>query len=208
MSGTGIDTEGVDGSPDYNRIHVPEGKKPEEYHYTERRAEILAKIQAGTSPWSINQSELAKRYDVSQPMIHKDLKRLKEYLRHNLGEDAEVETNVLMRDIINNIREDAEALRKSGERGQAAKAEKAAASVATKWWDWLFESGEKDRAPDRHEIDAEVRMEKKETKVYAGVDFGKLPGLDAERMVGVSFDEDPTEGPDEEDAEEIEVQDP
>lgn len=197
-------TEGVDGAPDYATIHVPEGKHPEEYHWTERRADILREIQGGTSPWALNQSELAKRYDVSQPMIHKDLNRLKEYLRHNLGREAELETNTLMRDIILKIREDAEALREQGERGQAAKAEKAAASVASKWWDWLFEAGEKERAPDKHEIDAQVRMEKKETKVYAGVDFAKLPGLDASRMVGVSFDDEELD----EEAEEIEVQDP
>lgn len=198
-------TEGVDGAPDYDSIHVPEGKKPEEYHWTERRAEILQEIQSGTSPWQINQSALARKYDVSQPMIHKDLNRLKEYLRHNLGEEAEVETNVLLRDIVNNIRKDAEALRQQGERGQAAKAEKAAASVASKWWDWLFEAGEKDRAPDRHEVDAHVDVEKRETKVYAGVDFGQLPGLDEARMVGVSFDGEAEPELDEGEAAEIEV---
>lgn len=189
---------------DYEAVKVPEGKHPEEYHYTERRAEILQRIRNGASPWSLNQTELAKRYDVSQPQIHKDLKRIKSYLRDNLGEDAELEANELFREIITQMREDAEALRANGDRGEAARAEKGAASVLNKWYDWLFEGGVKDRAPDKHEIDGHMTMEKRETKVYAGVDFGQLPGVDEARMVGASFDaEDEAE---DEDAAEIEVE--
>lgn len=191
---------------DYEAVKVPEGKHPEEYHYTERRAEILQKIRNGASPWSLNQTELAKRYDVSQPQIHKDLKRIKSFLRDHLGEDAELETNELLREIITQIRHDAEGLRANGDLSEAARAEKAAAQVTTKWYDWLFEEGVKERAPDRHEIDGHMTMEKRETKVYAGVDFGQLPGVDEARMVGASFD---AEGGDmDEDAEEIEVEDP
>lgn len=194
------------GEINYEAVHVPEGKRPEEYHYTERRAEILGKIRNGSSPWQLNQSELARRYDVSQPTIHKDLKRLKTFLKGTMGEDAEIETNELMRDIVTNIRQDAQALRQQGERGQAAKAEKAAASVASKWWDWLFESGEKDRAPRRTEVDASVDIDKRETKVYAGVDVSRLPGIDSARLVGMSMDEDEDGDGSADDEEAVEVE--
>ena len=173
------------GEINYAAVHVPEGKRPEEYHYTERRAEILGKIRNGSSPWQLNQSELAKRYDVSQPTIHKDLKRLKTFLRDRLGEDAELEANELFRDSVDKIRKDAEALRQQGERAEAARAEKAAAAVADKWYDWLFEAGIKDRAPRRSEVEANVNVDKRETKVYAGVDVSRLPGIDEARMVGL-----------------------
>lgn len=198
------------GEIDYAAVHVPEGKRPEEYHYTERRAEILNKIRSGSSPWQLNQSELARRYDVSQPTIHKDLKRLKTYLKDNLGEDAELEANELFRDVVDNIRNDAQALRQQGERSEAARAEKAAAAVADKWYDWLFEAGIKDRAPRRTEVDASVDIDKRETKVYAGVDVSRLPGIDEARMVGMTMDaddedEDEGDGADDEEAVEVEV---
>jgi len=182
------------GEIDYQAVHVPEGKRPEEYHYTERRAEILQKIRNGSSPWQLNQTELAKRYDVSQPSIHKDLKRLKTYLRDNLGEDAELEANELFRDSVDKIRRDAEALRAQGDHSEAARAEKAAAAVADKWYDWLFEAGIKDRAPRRSEVEANVNVDKRETKVYAGVDVSRLPGIDEARMVGMSRTPDEEDG--------------
>jgi hypothetical protein len=137
---------------------------------------------------------LAKRYDVSQPSIHKDLKRLKTYLKDQLGEDAELEANELFREIVTTMREDAAALRQQGERGEAARAEKGAAQVLNKWYDWLFDAGIKDRAPRRSEVDANVQVDKRETKVYAGVDVGRLPGIDEARMVGMTLDEDESEG--------------
>lgn len=204
------DSHNTDNEPDYANVLIPEGKTPEEYNWRERRADILRLMrEEEVTPWDLNQSKLAKRYDVSQPTISKDInKRLVPYLRERLGEHAEIETNELLRDIVESIRGDARALRNQGDRGQAAKAEKAAASVASKWWDWLFESGEKDRAPRRTEVDANVDVNKRETKVYAGVDFDKLPGVDEARMVGVN--RDVAEGADaeedmDEDAAEIEV---
>jgi len=196
------------GEIDYAAVKVPEGKHPEEYHYTERRAEILSKIRNGTSPWALNQTELAKRYDVSQPSIHKDLKRLKTYLKDQLGADAELEANELFREIVTTMREDAAALRQQGERGEAARAEKGAAQVLNKWYDWLFDAGIKDRAPRRSEVDANVQVDKRETKVYAGVDVGRLPGIDEARMVGMTLDEDESEGGDgsAEDDEAVEVE--
>jgi hypothetical protein len=89
---------------------------------------------------------------------------------------------------------------------EAARAEKAAAQVTTKWYDWLFESGVKDRAPRRTEVDANVDVNKRETKVYAGVDLADLPGVDEARMVGVSKEPDEDGDEADEDAAEIEVE--
>jgi len=191
---------------DYEAVKVPEGKHPEEYHYTERRAEILHKIRNGASPWSLNQTELAKRYDVSQPQIHKDLKRLKSFLKDNLGADAALEANELFREIITQMRADAEALRANGERSEAARTEKGAASVLNKWYDWLFEGGVKERAPRRTEVDANVDVNKRETKVYAGVDLADLPGVDEARLKGVNNPADGEHESEDAEAAEIEVE--
>jgi hypothetical protein len=196
-----------DNQPDYANVLIPEGKHPEEYNWRERRADILRIMrEREVTPWDLNQSQLAKkRYDVSQPTISKDInKRLMPYLRDRMGANADVETDILMRDIVDNIRDDAEALRAQGDRDKSAKAEKNAASVLNKWWDWMFESGEKDRAPRRTEVDANVDVHKRETKVYAGVDLADLPGVDEARLKGVNK---PAETEDEDaEAAEIEVE--
>ena len=62
---------------DITEVEVPEDTPPTEYHYTERRAAILQLMESGgVPPREVNQSKLARIYDVSQPQIHKDLKWL------------------------------------------------------------------------------------------------------------------------------------
>lgn len=196
---------------DYYNVHVPEGLTDEEIgeSWQIRRAAILKDhILAGEhpTPWSVNQSKLAHKYGVDQSTIHKDIeKRLKPYLAERIGEDAEVETNALLKEIVGDIREDAQNLRAQGDYDKASAAEKRAAQVIEAYWEWLFATGEKEKAADKMELDARMEVEKTERKVYMGVDVERLPGVDRSQMVGMASAED-VEDLDE--AEEIEVEDP
>jgi len=76
--------------PNYAGI-TPAAKPPTEYTYAERRAEILTTIEDLGHPSAINQTELADRYGVSQQQISKDLDRLDEYVRGELGSRRDLE---------------------------------------------------------------------------------------------------------------------
>lgn len=69
--------------PDYSAVEIPD-KPREEYHYTERRAEILRLVEETGSPQAISQKQLAEEFGVSQPQICKDFKRLAEHIRERL----------------------------------------------------------------------------------------------------------------------------
>ena len=48
----------------YEAVDIPDDKPPSEYHWTERRAEILQLIEKAGHPDSISPTRLADRYDV------------------------------------------------------------------------------------------------------------------------------------------------
>ena len=48
----------------YEAVDIPDDKPPSEYHWTERRAEILQLIAKAGHPDSISPTRLADRYDV------------------------------------------------------------------------------------------------------------------------------------------------
>jgi len=76
--------------PNYAGI-TPAAKPPTEYTYAERRAEVLQQVQDLGHPAALNQTELADRYGVSQQQISKDLDRLDEYVRGELGARRDLE---------------------------------------------------------------------------------------------------------------------
>lgn len=182
--------------PEYAAVNIPDDVPEEEYDYRQRRADIVRQIrEEQKAPWEFNKSALSRRYGVSRRTIHNDFKdHIKPYLNERLGEDAEIETNELFKGAIEKIQDDAEKLREDGDHDKAAVAEKRAVDVAEKWYHWLFDTGVKEKTPDKHEIDAHVSSEKKEIKAYAGVDLTSLPGVDADRMVGVAIEDTSTDG--------------
>ena len=62
-------------------LPIPKNKKPSEYNYKERRAEILDIIIKAGIRDRVNQTELASRYGVKQPQISRDIAILKKRLR-------------------------------------------------------------------------------------------------------------------------------
>jgi hypothetical protein len=76
-------------SVDYEAVDLPDtADKPRtEWHYTERRAEILQLVHEAGHPGDVNQTELAERYGVSQQQISKDFKRIGQSIRESLDDD-------------------------------------------------------------------------------------------------------------------------
>lgn len=70
---------------EYASVEIPPDKPAEEYHYTERRAELLDLIHRRGSPHALNQTRLADRYGVSQQQISQDFDRLAAYVDDTLG---------------------------------------------------------------------------------------------------------------------------
>ena len=96
----GDDAEAVilgDSAPDYEGVEIPATKPCDEYTVDERRAEILQIITQLGHPSMVNQTELADRYGVSQPMIHKDIRALAEHVRDRLGDQHELEIESVFR---------------------------------------------------------------------------------------------------------------
>lgn len=146
--------------PDYSAIPVPDEKEPEEYTYNERRADILKRIEEKGHPWDFNYSELGRKYDVSHTQIRKDFDRLKEWYQDKIGNDSMVASELAYRRIIQGHLD-------SGDFNKARKA-------LDSWNSWLQDTGEQDKEPEKHEIDAEHRTEDAPMEVnirHVGVDM-------------------------------------
>lgn len=78
----------------YAGVEIPGEKPPSEFSTGERRAAILRVIRDLGHPSMVNQTELAERYGVSQPTIHRDIKALGEDVSGQVDElhDLEVES--------------------------------------------------------------------------------------------------------------------
>jgi hypothetical protein len=123
---------------DYSQVTVPEDEPPEEYHWTERRAEILQLIEQKGHPWGFNKSQLSRRYGVSDQQIHDDFDRLKDWYGDRIGEDAAVSSDLAYRRIV----------QKHMDNGDLEKARRALDS----WNGWLQDTGEQQKEPDKHEV--------------------------------------------------------
>lgn len=169
------------GQPNYRSVKVPEGKKPTEYTTHERRAEVLQVIEEAGHPDAVNQAELARRYEVNRSTVHRDFKRLREFVLDEIDEErVDTISQLGYQKVIKGLIEQEDF-------GKAARA-------LDSWNGWLFDRGKVDKEPDKVEADVDVR--KRETKVYAGVDLSDMPGIDPDRTVGARFetdDEDETE---------------
>lgn len=95
-------------SPDYAGVEVPATKPPSEFSVEERRAELLQIITQAGHPSMVNQTELADRYGVSQPMIHKDIDALADDVRERLGEHHDLEIESVFRRSLRGLLNDEE----------------------------------------------------------------------------------------------------
>lgn len=176
--------------PDYYQVDVPQQKDPEDYHYTERRAEILQLILDRGTPHGINQNRLAERYDVSASQISQDMDRLRTHVDQHLGRQAKMTTRAAYQQTVKNLQDEGEW--------------KEAWQVIMDWNHWLQDIGKQEQEPDKHEISGELRSEHTEKKMLVGVDLAAFPDVDTSRMVGVDMREDVAEP---EDGVEIDLED-
>ncbi|MFC6992717.1 hypothetical protein ACFQH3_13775 [Haladaptatus sp. GCM10025707] len=123
----------------YDSVAVPEQKAPTAYTYVERRADLLQRIREAGHPRALNQTELAKRYGVSQQQISKDLDRLAAYVNEHLGESHQFVMDSVLQGAMLNLIEDGEHYR--------------AAQVARWWAEWLGEVGAIETEPEKHSIE-------------------------------------------------------
>ena len=105
---TGADVIFGDKSAEYLSVEIPTRKPPEEFSVEERRAEILESITDLGHPSRLNQTELAERYGVSQPMIHKDLNAIADSVADRIGDRHELEIESVFRRSITGLLEDQE----------------------------------------------------------------------------------------------------
>ena len=125
---------------DYREIQPPEHKHPEEYTYNERRAEIFRLWKEANDPYSeISQTNLSQRYDMAVSTIHADVQIVKEFIRENLGDEEEIKADVGFD----------RSIRKLEEQGEWYKASK----VRKMKWEWMHDTGIKEKEPDKHEVD-------------------------------------------------------
>lgn len=136
----------MSGEPDYQSVHVPKGKRPEEYDWRERRADLLRRIREAGGTLFLNKSEVAREYDVARSTLYNDLEKLSEYAEGSLGERESL---------------DAEALRERGDHAKAAKVEKEAARVFRWQSEWRMTSELEDLLERIEEI--EERMDAGDT---------------------------------------------
>lgn len=62
----------TDNLPDYEAMNPSEDKAPEEYSTHERRAYVLREVLRTGSPFAVNQSRLAEKYNVHRSTVSQD----------------------------------------------------------------------------------------------------------------------------------------
>ena len=137
---------------DYSAVEIPANKSRGDYHYTERRAEILDLVIRAGSPSRMRQQDLADRYGVDQSTISRDMDAIGDHISEQLGNRAELTTRAAFERVLNDLLSVEDDWR----------AKKAAFDCVMDWSDWLADRGELDRAPRRSEIDMDVRSRSSE----------------------------------------------
>lgn len=138
--------ENYDG-PEYTMIPIPdEADRPMfEWSPYERRAYLLKQIMkyghADNLPRS--QRDYASDFGVSQPVVHDDIKRLRDYIAATSGRRVVSDTETVAQKAVKQLLEDEEW--------------KQAWKVQREYTEWLFELGGDiglDRAPDKKQVES------------------------------------------------------
>jgi hypothetical protein len=122
--------------PDFENYTIDEDKPPNEYNADERRKDLYDAVMRRGVP-KVNQSKVARnRYECDQSRISRDMDVVRAYIAENVdaGFESFAKTlyNAGIRDLVD-----------AGEYGEARK-------LLKDWREFLFESGRREREPDRH----------------------------------------------------------
>lgn len=176
----------------YKDVNIEPGKDPADYSYNERRSELLDfAIEAG-HPDMLSRKKFAERYDVHPSTIVRDIQALRDEIHEDLSSDAELISSVIYR----------KALREKAEQKEYMDA----VEILESWNEWLFDTGQQERAPDKMEMDLDASIESTERKALIGVDLTEFEGVDPDQMVGLD-PENMDEIESDEDAEPIPLED-
>jgi hypothetical protein len=165
--------------PDYSAVKPPNEKPTREFDHHQRRADLLRRVVEAGSPYAVNQSDLAREYDVDRSTICRDMKRLRESIDEALGDDAKLTARVVFESVLEDLHE-----------ADNWRASKAAFDVMMDWQEWLAELGEQHREPNRSELDVDVRSRSVDVS-YQVVREGEdepLPTTDAGDGTGEQID--------------------
>jgi hypothetical protein len=168
----------------YKDVEIPDGTDPEDYTYHQRRSELLKfAIEAG-HPDMLSRKKFAERYGVNPSTITRDIQALRDEIHEDLSSDAEMISAIIYR----------KAIREKADRGDWMEAKE----LLESWNEWLFNTGQQEKAPERMEMDMDAHIESSERKALIGVDLGVFEGVDTSQMVGldVSDVEGAADGPD------------
>jgi len=81
---------------DYRNIKIPD-KDTKEYHYTQRRAEIYRLIKQKGDPEGLpTYQTLGDRYGVSHEQIRKDIIKIKEFIKDNIGKETKLRARTIL----------------------------------------------------------------------------------------------------------------
>lgn len=119
----------------YANVEIPTDKEPKDYHYTQRRAEILKLILEAGHPDLVSRKMLCERYGLSHSQISQDFSVLREYVAETIGNDAKLVTESVYRKSIKEL------LRN--------KQHDKAVRVIESWNNWLFDIGVQDKAAQK-----------------------------------------------------------
>ena len=128
-------------STDYFAVDIPTDKSPEEYHWTQRRADLLQEVLETGTPSAVSRTEMGNRYDVDHSQISRDMDAIAECVEEHLGDTAKLQTKAAFERVLRELY-DADDWR----------ATKAAWDVVADWNQWLGDVGEQEREPDRSEV--------------------------------------------------------
>lgn len=137
---------------------APFDKPPDEYSYIERRAEIYGMIEDAGHPRNLERSqmELADRYDVSQPMISKDIRNLWDFESTHNGQRAKAVTGWLAEKVVMKHIEAAKELEEAGRVEEAADRFEKAMNAQLEYDEYLIDMGVLEQAADELRIEGDA----------------------------------------------------
>jgi len=122
----------------YKDIVIPKDKDVKKYNAAERRHVLLQIICEKGHPSMINQTEIAKDFDVTQGMISKDIEAIRKDVTKHLGTDADLIMESVMTKSITQ-------LQNKGKYFEAAR-------VAEMLGKWFFNRGVIEKTADKVEV--------------------------------------------------------
>lgn len=115
----------------YSDIQIPPEKRPEDYSYHERRAEIFEMIVNAGHPDKLSRTELGNYYGVAPSTITRDIEKIKNELKDEVSNDAHLITETFYR----------KAIRHKVDEEKYMEANR----LIKDWNEWLFDIGKQQR---------------------------------------------------------------